>query len=155
MRDELRGGPRERWRGLARWARWVLVVYVVGFVEGTCAHVLDLARGGIHVYAAFAPVLLQVLFVSLVVLDPLVVVLVGLVRPTGIRLGAGVMALDVFANWFVNWPRLQADPAWLLRPVGLLPITLFGLFVLGTAIPVLRAVRGAAAGRGVAPRALA
>ncbi|WP_037812808.1 MULTISPECIES: hypothetical protein [unclassified Streptomyces] len=154
MRDELRGGTRERWRGLARWVRWVLVVYVIGFVEGACWHVLDLARGGIHVYAAFAPLPLQVLFVSLVVLDPLVVVLVGLVRPAGVRLGAGVIALDVFANWIVNWPQLQADPAWLLRPVGLLPITLFGVFVLATAIPVLRAVRGAAAGRRGTPRVL-
>ncbi|MFI1198115.1 hypothetical protein K2224_20695 [Streptomyces sp. BHT-5-2] len=154
MREELLGGPRERWRGLARRARWVLVVYVIGFVEGTCAHVLDLARGGIHAYAAFAPVPVQVLFVSLVVLDPLVVVLVGLVRPAGVRLGAGVMALDVLANWIVNWSYMQADPARLLRPVGLLPITLFGLFVLATAVPALRAVHGAATGRGVAPRVL-
>ncbi|MEV7380631.1 hypothetical protein AB0O10_20160, partial [Streptomyces lydicus] len=57
----------------------------------------------------------------------MVVVLVGLVRSAGVRLASGVTALDVIANWIVNWPQLQENPAWLLRPVGLLPTTLFGL----------------------------
>ncbi|MGG2464560.1 hypothetical protein ACO0M4_33185 [Streptomyces sp. RGM 3693] len=117
----------------------MLAAYVLGFSEGACAHFLDLARGGIHVYAAFATVPLQVFFVGLTVLDPLAVVLVGLVRSEGIRLAAAVMTLDVLANWIVNWPQLLADPTWLLRPVGLLPLTLFGLFVVATAVPLLRA----------------
>jgi hypothetical protein len=118
----------------------MLAVYLIGFLEGAGAHVLDLVGGGIHVYASFAPVPLQVLFVSLAVLDPLVVVLVGLVRLAGVRLACGVMVLDVIANWIVNWPRLEANPAWLLRPVGLLPITLFGLFVVASSVPLIRAV---------------
>ncbi|MFG2532995.1 hypothetical protein [Streptomyces sp. NPDC048516] len=81
---------------------------------------------------------LQVFFVSLAVLDPLVVVLVVRARPEGVRLAWGVMVLDVLANWIVNWPPLQEDPTWLLRPVGLLPITLFGLFVVVSSVPVLR-----------------
>ncbi|MDT0457302.1 hypothetical protein RM550_16405 [Streptomyces sp. DSM 41527] len=115
-------------------------MYLIGFLEGTGAHCLDLMRGGIHAYASFAPVPLQVLFVSLVVLDPLVVLLVGLVRPEGVRLASGVMVLDVIANWIVNWPQLQDDPGWLLRPVGLLPITLFGLFVIASSTPLHRAM---------------
>ncbi|MFE6686895.1 hypothetical protein ACFVFQ_10500 [Streptomyces sp. NPDC057743] len=83
-------------------------------------------------------------FVGLAVLDPLVVALVAGLRTAGVRLAAAVMTLDVVANWIVNWPQLRADPAWLLRPVGLLPLTLFGLFVLATAVPVLRVVTGAA-----------
>ncbi|GAB2567336.1 hypothetical protein [Kribbella endophytica] len=141
-----------RWRTLPRWTRWTLAVYLIGFVEGACAHVLDLARGGIHVYASFAPLPLQVLFVCLVVLDPLVVVLVALVRPWGVRLACAVMALDVTANWITNWPQLQDDPTSLIRPYGLLPITLFGVFVLGSALPVLRVLRSSRslsdAGRG-------
>ena len=115
-------------------------MYVIGFVEGAGAHFLDLMRGGIHVYASFASVPLQVFFVSLTVLDPLVVVLVGLVRTAGVRLACGVMVLDVIANWITNWPQLQEDWAWLLRPVGLLPITLFGLFVIASSVPLLRAM---------------
>lgn len=118
----------------------MLAVYVIGFLEGAGAHFLDLAGGGIHFYASFAPVPLQVFFVGLAVLDPLVVVLVALVRPAGIRLACGVMVLDVAANWIVNWTWLQEDPAWLLRPVGLLPITLFALFVAVSTVPLLRAV---------------
>ncbi|MFE9559372.1 hypothetical protein ACFYMW_40575 [Streptomyces sp. NPDC006692] len=120
-------------------------MYLIGFLEGAAAHSLDLVGGGIHVYASFAPVPLQVLFVSLVVLDPVVVVLVGRIRPVGVRLASGVMALDTMANWIVNWPQLQENPAWLLRPIGLLPITLFGLFVMATSIPLLRAMKGVTA----------
>lgn len=130
----------KRWGGQPLWVRWTLGVYVIGFLEGTGAHCLDLIRGGIHAYASFAPVPLQVFFVSVVVLDPLVVVLVGLVRPEGVRLASGVMALDVIANWIVNWPQLREDPSLLLRSVGLLPITLFGLFVIASSGPLHRAM---------------
>lgn len=145
MRERIRG----RWSGLPAWARWTLAVYSIGFLEGTGAHCLDLVRGGIHAYASFAPLPLQVFFVCLVLLDPLVVVLVGLVRTEGVRLAGGVMALDVLGNWIVNWPRLQEDPAWLLRPVGLLPITLFGLFVLASSPSVHRVVARLHPGRTV------
>jgi hypothetical protein len=118
------------------------VVYAGGFLEGTCAHVLDLVSGGLHAYAGFGPLPLQVFFVALVVLDPLVAVLALRARPLGIRLAGVVMPLDVLANWYVNWPWVKDDPAGLLRPVGLLPITLFGAFVLASLLPLLRAVAG-------------
>ncbi|MFJ9416775.1 hypothetical protein ACIRPT_21640 [Streptomyces sp. NPDC101227] len=129
------------WRGRPRWARWVGAGYVLGFLEGTGAHLLDLVRGGLHAYASFGPVPLQAFFVALVLLDPLVAVLVALARPLGVRLAVGVMTLDVLANWTVNWPELQQHPGMLLRPVGLLPITLFGLFVVGCARPLTGALR--------------
>ncbi|MEV6024836.1 hypothetical protein [Streptomyces sp. NPDC052036] len=81
---------------------------------------------------------------SLVVLDPLVVALVGLVQRSGIWWGSGVMTLDVAANWVSNWPSVKADPAQLLQPVGLTSITLFGLFVLVSCLPLLRAMKNAA-----------
>lgn len=137
----MRGRVGERWSGQPLWARCALAVYLIGFLEGAGAHCLDLIRGGIHVYASFAPLPLQVFFISLVVLDPLVVVLVGLVRPEGIRLAVGVMVVDVIANWIVSWPQLQEDPAWLLRPVGLLPITLFGLLVIASSVPLTRTTK--------------
>ncbi|MFH8411346.1 hypothetical protein ACH4FX_42300 [Streptomyces sp. NPDC018019] len=127
----------------------MLVVYVIGFFEGACVHFSDVVRGGIHAYASFPQVSIQAYFVSLVVLDPLVVVLVTLVQPAGVRLAAGVMVLDVSANWIGNWPWLRDDPARLLQPVGLLPITLFGLFVVASSIPLFRAMTR----RGPAPAA--
>jgi hypothetical protein len=132
---------RSAWADLPRWARWVLAVYLIGFAQGTGAHVRDLARGGIHAYSAVPQAWIQVFFVSLVVLDPLVVVLAAFVRRAAIWLAAGVMVLDVAANWIANWPSLRADPARLLHPVGLLPITLFGVFVLATTRPLLRVIR--------------
>ncbi|XES00671.1 hypothetical protein HEP87_60515 [Streptomyces sp. S1D4-11] len=73
---------------------------------------------------------------SLVVLDPLTAVLVGLLRRNGIWLAGGVTVLDVCANWIGNWQWVQDDPTRLLRPVGLLPITLFGLFVIAFLVPL-------------------
>jgi hypothetical protein len=132
---------RRAWAELPQWARGVLAVYLAGFAQGTGAHVRDLARGGIHVYSALPQVWIQVFFVGLVVLDPVVVVLVAFVRRAGVWLAASVMTLDVAANWVGNWPSLQEDPARLLHPVGLLPITLFGVFVLATTLPLLRVVK--------------
>ena len=98
-------------------------------------------RGGIHAYSSVPQAWIQVFFVSLVVLDPLIVVLIAFVHREGIWLAAGVMVLDVAANWIGNWPSLQKDPARLLHPVGLLPITLFGVFVLATTWPLLGVVK--------------
>ncbi|MDQ0681222.1 hypothetical protein QF032_000214 [Streptomyces achromogenes] len=137
MRLEL----RERWGGQPLWARRVRAVYLIGFLEGFCSHVLDLVRGGIHAYASFPQVPLQVFFVSLVVLDPLAAVLVGLVRREGSWLAATVMVMDVSANWWGNRHWLQDDPAKLF---WLAPITLFALFVVALSLPLRRAAAGAA-----------
>ena len=60
-------------------------MYLIGFADGTADHVHWMTRGGIHAYAPSYPqIAIQVFFVSLVVLDPLVVVLVAFVRREGI-----------------------------------------------------------------------
>ncbi|WP_333773489.1 hypothetical protein [Streptomyces sp. IBSBF 3136] len=115
-------------------------MYVIGFAEGTASHIADLVRGGIHAYASFHQAFLQVFFVGLVILDPLAAVLVGLVRREGIWLASAVMALDVSGNWWGNRHWLRDGPAQLL---WLLPITVFGVFVVLSAVPLHRAVAGA------------
>ncbi|MET7701263.1 hypothetical protein [Streptomyces sp. NPDC005485] len=134
---------RERWGGQALWVRWVLTAYLIGFFEGSCVHIFYLARDGIHAYASFPQVPLRVFFVSLAILDPLVAVLVGLVRREGVWLASAVMVTDVFGNWWGNRHWLREDPAQLLP---LLPITLFGLFVVAFLFPLLRTVAGTAGG---------
>jgi hypothetical protein len=47
------------------------------------------------------------------------------------------MALDVAANWFGNWTRIRHD--WLPSVPWL--ITLFGVFVLVTALPLTRVMK--------------
>ena len=98
-----------------------------------------MARSGIDAYATFPQAWQRVLLASLVFLDPLVVVLVALVRRAGIALAGAVMAADLAANLTGNWAGIQRDPAGLLLSAGLLAISLFGLFVLVTVIPLLRA----------------
>ncbi|QHC28047.1 hypothetical protein [Streptomyces sp. HF10] len=130
---------RRRWRTLPPWTRVLLVVAIGGFLEGTGAHALDLARHGLGAYSSFAPPL-QVFFSALVVLDPLVAVPLLYARPAGVLLGAVVMTADTLGNWYANWSWLHADWTRLPHPVGMLPITLFGLFVLVSALPPARAL---------------
>jgi len=129
---------RREWGARPPWARWVLAGYLIGFTDGFGAHLLALARYGIDAYSSFPQVPQRVFLASLVVLDPLVVVLVAFVRRAGIGLAGAVMAADVAANLTGNWPRIQRDPAGLLLSVNMLGILLFGLFVLVTVIPLLR-----------------
>jgi hypothetical protein len=110
-------------------------VYLIGFADGTGDHVRWMTHGGIHAYASSYPqIAIQVFFVSLVILDPLAFVLVAFVRREGIWLAVVVMVLDVAANWIGNWARIRHD--WMPNVPWL--ITLFGVFVLVTALPLLR-----------------
>lgn len=78
------GGMRQRWARLPPWARWVLAGYLTGFADGTGAHVRWMMHGGIHAYAAFGYVPVQVFMVALIVLDPLAFALIALVRREGV-----------------------------------------------------------------------
>ena len=140
----MRARLRDKWAALPRWAKWVLALYIAGFAEGTADHVRWMTRGGIHAYASSYPqVPLQAFFVSLIVLDPLAVVLLALVLRAGIWLACGVMVLDIAANWAGNWSRMQHRPNGLLLGAPWL-ITLFGLFVLASATPMLRLTKNQA-----------
>jgi hypothetical protein len=140
-----------RWRSLPGWARLALAVYLAGFADGTLAHIRDLVRGGLTVYRHFGPVPVQVLLVSLVLIDPLVCLLIAAARRTGVVLAAVVMVADVLANAAGN--RLLAHPGTLLRTPSLWPVPLFALVVLATAVPLLRALRtGTQAGQPAVPQ---
>ncbi|MFD8388560.1 hypothetical protein ACFV2N_04955 [Streptomyces sp. NPDC059680] len=115
------------------------MVYVIGFLEGTGAHAYFLVTGGLNAYS-YAPMLLQLLFHVLLLLDPLVAILITRARPGAPLLAAVVMLADVLGNWSVAWSAVMTHPTAFLRPVGLLPITLFGIFVLVTALPLRRAL---------------
>jgi len=113
----------------------MLAVYVVGFVDGTGAHIRWMLHGGIHAYAAAYPqVAIQVLFVSLIFLDPLAALLTGLVRRAGVWLACAIMVADMIANWAGNWTRIVTQSRLLDTTFWL--ITAFGVFVLATAVPL-------------------
>jgi len=119
----------------------MLALYIAGFAEGTGDHVRWMAHGGIHAYAGSYPqVPIQLFFVSLIVLDPLAVVLVGSVQRAGIWLAVVIMALDIASNWIGNWSRIAGAPARLLES-GPWLITAFGVFVLASAPTLLRLMR--------------
>ncbi|WUU10425.1 hypothetical protein OG866_01320 [Streptomyces sp. NBC_00663] len=123
-----------------------MAAYVVGFLEGTGAHAYFLATGGLSTYN-YAPLPVQLLFHALLPLDLLVALRIARGRPGAPLLAAAVMLADLAANWGIQWNAVLAHPVAYLRPVGLLPITLFGLFVVATALPLHRRLQPVA-GRG-------
>jgi hypothetical protein len=127
---QVRATVRHRWARVPVWVRWVLAVYMIGFAEATGDHVVWMTHGGIHAYAQFGSILIQVFFVALIILDPLVVVLAGLVRREAVYLAVAVTVLDLTANWTASWPRVP----WLFIVDGVL--------VFATALPLLRAMPG-------------
>ncbi len=132
-----------RWGSRPTWARWLVAVYVVGFLEGTVAHAYFLVAGGPAAYS-YAPVPVQLLFHALLLLDPLAALLTVRVHPLGPLLCAGIMLVDLTANWWVQWDAVLTHPAAFVRPVGLLPMTLFGVLVLSAAFPLSRALASTA-----------
>lgn len=124
-----------RWGDRPVWVRCVAAVYVIGFLEGTGAHAYFLATGGLQTYS-YAPMPVQLLFHALLLLDPLVALLIVRARPSGPLLAAAVMVLDLTGNWDGAWHAVLSDPMAFLRPVGLLPMTVFGVFVALTALPL-------------------
>lgn len=130
-----------------RRTRWIAAGYVVGFTEGACSHLYCLWAGGIHAYRG-DPVVIQLLFHAMLVFDALVVALIARAHPIGPPAAATVMVIDGAANWWTLAGDVVRRPLHYLVPFGLLPITLFGVFVLATAVPLRRAM---AEGREPAP----
>ena len=127
------------WGNLPRRARRVAAGYVVGFGEGACSHAYFLWTGGIHAFSP-DPVPIQVVFHAMLVLDVVAVVLTVRASLAGPPLAAFAMSADAFANWWVLAGNVLRHPLDYLVPFGLLPITVFGVFVLATAMPQYRAL---------------
>ena len=112
-----------------RTLRVLQTVWVLGFAIGTTTHIADLVFGGTAVYAGF-PDLLRLFWVSLTVLDPLVILLVLVRRRAGIYLGIGVIVADILVNWTVL--LTLGGISWF----GVINQTLFALFI-GVSAPFL------------------
>jgi hypothetical protein len=135
-----------RWIGLPGWAQLALAVYAICFLEGAGSHVWDLTTRGIHAYdAVWWPS--QALYFSLVALDAIAVHLALRAHPAVVPLGVAIMASDLNSNWHYNWSAIRADPALFWAPVGLLPMSLFGLFVAALGVPLWRVLRRRDAGQ--------
>lgn len=119
--------------------RLIVAVWVVGFIVGTITHTIDLVAGGINVYAGF-PEPVKWFWVSLTVLDPLVVMLLALRS----RAAAPVAVLVMIADLAVNWTVFFTVGG--LSLFGVLSQSIFGVFVFVTAAHVWRSWTAASRG---------
>jgi len=107
----------------------VRIVWVVGYLIGTTTHVADIVHGGVNTYDGF-PTALRVFWLSLTVLDPLIVVLLLRRRRLGIVLGVVVILLDIAVNWTV-YATIGG-----ITLFGVVSQSLFALFIVATARPL-------------------
>ncbi|MWJ13429.1 hypothetical protein DOT98_11345 [Clavibacter michiganensis subsp. michiganensis] len=120
-----------RRRDPERGPRIVRILWIAGFGIGTTTHVLDIVIGGADVYAGF-PLALRAFWLSLTVLDPLVIALLARRRRTGVALGIAVIVADIAVNWTV-FATIGGLSVW-----GVVDQTLFAILVLTTAPTLLR-----------------
>jgi hypothetical protein len=111
-----------RLRGVAL----VLALWSAGFLVGTATHTVDLALGGLDVCAGFPPPV-RVFWVSLTVLDALVVALLWRRSRAGVVLAVVIVVCDVGVNTAVFVVHGG------LSPFGLVLQVVFGLLVITTA----------------------
>lgn len=78
--------------------RLIIAVWAIGFAFGTTTHTIDLVSRGFAAYEGF-PEPVRWFWVSLTVLDPLVVALLLLRRRVAVPLGVVVMLADIAVNW--------------------------------------------------------
>ncbi|QYF73136.1 hypothetical protein [Cryobacterium sp. PAMC25264] len=114
---------------LAGKVRVFQVLWIVGFLIGTSTHAADLLLGGANVYESF-PAPLRLFWISLAVVDPLVVVLLLLKKQAGVILGVVVIVIDVGVNSTV-YATIGG-----LSLCGVVSQTLFGVLILLTTRPL-------------------
>lgn len=112
-------------------ARVFRVLWIIGFLIGTSTHVADIVIGGINTYAEF-PVALRLFWLSLTVLDPLVVALLMMRRRSGVVLGLVVILTDISVNWSV-YLTIGGTPLF-----GVINQTAFAILLVLTARPLWR-----------------
>ncbi|WP_051208247.1 hypothetical protein [Propionicicella superfundia] len=111
---------------MPRALRVIHLLWIAGFLVGTVSHVLDLAAAGTEVYAGF-PAGLRVFWISLTVLDLLVVGLLAFRRVAGVVLAVVVILADIAVNWIV-FATIGGNPLY-----GVVNQTVFAVFLLVTA----------------------
>lgn len=114
-----------------RLGRIVQIVWITGFVIGTSTHVLELLGGGLETYGSF-PTPLRLFWVSLTVIDPLVVLFLALRRRTGVALGLAVIIVDIAVNWTV-FATIGGHPLF-----GVVSQSVFAAILITTALPLWR-----------------
>lgn len=114
--------------------RLIVAVWAVGFIVGTTTHTIDLVAGGFNVYAGF-PEPVRWFWISLTLIDPLVLILLFLRS----RAAAPVAVLVMIADLAVNWTVFFTVGG--LSLFGVLAQSAFGAFVFLTAAHVWRKLR--------------
>lgn len=114
--------------------RIIVGIWAIGFIVGTTTHTIDLVTGGFNVYAGF-PEPVRWFWISLTVLDPLVVILLILRSRAAVPLAVLVMVADLAVNWTVFFTVGG------LSLFGVLTQSIFGAFVFITASHVWRKLR--------------
>lgn len=109
-----------------------LLIYVFGFLVGTISHGLDILAGEFLGYS-FAPMAFNLFWSSLIIIDPLVIVMLMIHLRLGVIFAVFVMILDIGINVFYGVTYENRSVL-----LGLITQIPFGIFVWITAKGILK-----------------
>lgn len=110
-------------------SRWILWIYVGGFLLGACAHIRDIIWRGFPPYTD-VPLAINVYWTSLIVLDLLVASCLLVQRRLAALLAVAVMASDILVDVY---EASKLGHQSILTNFPLQGICVFGVFVFVTA----------------------
>jgi hypothetical protein len=131
---------RFKWREYPVSVRVIFGSYSIGFLVGTHTHITGIWQQGFLAVATKAPLLLNVYWDSLTLLDPLTVFLLWSRPRVGISLAILIMLTDILINTYTYATGFFGPPVPGMIPVWLLMQSLFATFVFVTAPVVMEKI---------------
>ena len=123
--------------------RVILGIYSIGFLIGTCTHVLGILHNGFLAVAKSAPLSLNIYWDSLALLDPLAALLIWIKPRLGLGLAILIMFTDVIINACTYSVGYFGKPVAGMIPGFLFMQSLFATFIFATATVVLEKLQKA------------
>ena len=117
----------------------ILSIYTIGFLGGTYTHLRGILIKGL--LAHNGPLMFNIYWDSLTLLDPLAALLVWVKPKWGIGLAVLIMFTDVIINAYSYATGLWGEPVQGMIPMGLFLQSLFATYVFVTAPVVMEKLK--------------
>jgi len=123
---------RPKWSDYPRMVKLIFVIYMLCFLWATKNHILDIWRGGFLPYTE-APLVFNIYWTSLTLLDPLAIILLYYFPYYGMVLAVLIMVSDIAVNLYATYSFWNSD---IFTNRSLQLQILFGIFLFLT-VPIL------------------
>ena len=124
---------------MSKGTKAILGIYSAGFLVGACTHILGIVQHGFLAHQA--PILFNLYWDSLTLLDPSTVLLLWTRVKFGVGLAVLIMVTDIGINSYAYISGYLGELIDGMIPLPLFLQSLFGTFVLATSPVVIKRVK--------------